>query len=396
MIPRTKVNYTLSELAAAFFISERRGRHKDKLIRLLGGYFESPNIMLMPSGRGALYFILRALRQTRVFVPAYTCSAVVEAARLAGKEVHFIDSELDGFNMCGRALTRAISGDSIVIATHQFGIPCEIERIKAVCNAHGSVLIEDAAGSFGTRVNGVLTGTIGDIGFFSFDSTKLINVPMKGGFIIFKDAALLDQVAQIYRAEIRPLPIYKKLTWLLKGAILVCLANHLLYAVFFKLAFELGGKVTGETGVPEDTISDFYLYDLANWQAFLASLQLQRVDVILTTRRSQYSEYRQQLADCRAIKLPPADPRSEWACIRFPIRVLDDKMAYYWKAARGGVDFAFSFTHIPCPEGFPHAQAAARSVLDLPFYLNLTADELARVVAVLTQIDDEFSARRQG
>jgi len=185
------------------------------------------------------------------------------------------------------------------------------------------------------------------------------------------------------------MPMRKKAEWLAKGFILVCLANHWLYRLFYQLAFALRGKVTEETGVPAQMAGDFYRYELGNWQAYLAARQLRQIDSIIAARQRAYREYRRRLAGCRAFALPPADGEGEWACIRFPIRVHADKMAYYRRAARLGVDFAFAFTHIACPDEFRRAKAVARSVLDLPFYLKLSRREMQKVIAVLERIDNE-------
>lgn len=230
MIPRTKVNYTLANLSRALFVRERPSNYKSELVLWLRRYFERDNILLTPSGRGGMYFILRALLQPKVLVPAYTCAAVVEAAQLAGKEVVFVECERDGFNMCVQALAQVIDADSVVIATHQFGIPCEIESIKTMCEKHGAILVEDAAASFGTRANGTLTGVFGDVAFFSFDSAKVINVPVKGGFVLAKDPRIFQRIEEVYLAEIRSASVLKKIEWILKAAILLgyCLGQSIM------------------------------------------------------------------------------------------------------------------------------------------------------------------------
>ena len=123
MIPRTKVNYSAGELLHALFVSESAARHRDTLKARLRELFGFEHVLLTPSGRAALYFLLRALPQTRVIVPAYTCKAVVEAARLAEKDVVHVEIEPEGFNMDVRQLEPLLDNNCIVIATHQFGIP---------------------------------------------------------------------------------------------------------------------------------------------------------------------------------------------------------------------------------------------------------------------------------
>lgn len=81
---------------------------------------------------------------------------------------------------------------------------------------------------------------------------------------------------------------------------------------------------------------------------------------------------------CKTFKVPPPDSEQEWACIRFPLRIQGDKFAFYNRAVERGIDFAFSFAFIACPEEFRNALRLARSVLDLPFYEKLSERELKR------------------
>jgi hypothetical protein len=135
------------------------------------------------------------------------------------------------------------------VADAMIKAPCDIERIVDLRRERRALVIEDAAASFGTRVRGKLTGTFGDVAFFSFDSTKLVNVPMKGGFITAKSAAVFDRIRDIYFSEIRPVPFFLKLKWLAQSSVLIALECHIFYRIFHKLLFELRGQATTETVV---------------------------------------------------------------------------------------------------------------------------------------------------
>ena len=387
MIPRTKVNYTLSHLIRALFTTENGRDYRSHLIGLLRNYFDEKNILLTPSGRGALYYILMATDKCRVLIPAYTCNAVVEAALLAGKEVVFADIERDGFNMDVSGLESVVDERTAIVATHQFGIPCDIERIMEIGRAKGALVIEDAAASLGSRVRGKLTGTFGDVSFFSFDSTKLINVPLKGGFIIARDPLFLQKIESIRRQVAKPMPLWVKLNLLLQAALLVAIANPVLYRIFYLIVFSFRDKYIAESAVLSTILNRHYLNDLANWQAFIASAQISEIDRIIRDRQGKYAWYRQKLSCCSAFELPPTDREGNWSTIRFPIRIRGDKFAYYRRAAQRGIDFAFSFTFIVCPEKFVNARNLAHRILDVPFYSRLSGAERERVVSVLTSLE---------
>ena len=154
MIPRTKVSYRLGELLAALVTSGGGTRHRAAVEHWLGVRFGTANVLLTSSGRGALFIVLSTLPQRKLLVPAYTCKAVVEAARLAGKEIVYGETEPDGFNMAPDALVGKLDADTVLLVTHQFGIPCALQSMVEMARAAGSFVIEDAAASLGSRIDG--------------------------------------------------------------------------------------------------------------------------------------------------------------------------------------------------------------------------------------------------
>jgi dTDP-4-amino-4,6-dideoxygalactose transaminase len=357
---------------------------------VLRKFLGEENVLLTPSGRGGLYFILKNLEQSRVIVPAYTCKAVVEAARIAGKQVEFVETAEHGFNMDTALLAGKTGRDAVVIATHQFGIPCNIEAIRDICRETGAFLLEDCAASLGTRVNDILTGHFGDASFFSLDSTKLIHVPLKGGFITVKDPLLFKQIEDNYHQETIPVPFFTKIRWLMLAAILLIIENRLLYRLFYFINFTLLDRVTADSKVLSLERTPFYRFDLAEWQAYFALKQFEQINHLIEQRRQVYSEYRERLEECPGIVLPPPDTNHEWACIRFPICIYPDKMPFYKEAVKRGVDFSFSFTFIASPAHFHRSHAIASAVLDLPFYHKLTEQELEAVVSTIMEIQDRL------
>ena len=101
----------------------------EKLERQLTEYFGVQKTLLTHSGRTGIYFLLKALPQKKVYLPAYNCWAVTEAAQYAGKEIEYVDISLGDYNMDIAKLRACLEPDSIILATHQFGIPCDIEAI---------------------------------------------------------------------------------------------------------------------------------------------------------------------------------------------------------------------------------------------------------------------------
>lgn len=387
MIARTRVNYSAGDLLRALFVSEGGCEWRDALRAELQRMFETTHVQLTASGRGALHQLLLALPQERIVVPAYTCKAVVETALLAGKKVSHVEVEPDGFNMEVSQLDAILDSNCIVIATHQFGIPCAIERICAACREKGALVIEDAAAAFGSRVDGRLVGTFGDAAFFSFDSTKLINVPLKAGCLVVHDEALFQKVKQHCEKTLCPMGSLHKLTLLMQAAVMLLIETPMAYRLFHKLHFEWRGRFTADGPELNSKAGAFTSLMMAEWQAMIALRQLKNIEPTVRRRRQMYALYLEKLDGCKSFKLPPADKKNEWACVRFPICVRGDKFAFYRESCRRGVDMAFSFTFINCPHEMKRARELAGSVLDLPFYSKLTNAEIDKTVRVLKEID---------
>ena len=72
------------------------------------------------------------------------------------------------------------------------GVPCEIEKVKLICQKHGLYLIEDTAWGCGGSLNNQFLGTWGDIGTFSFDFAKTITTG-EGGMLIAQDKNIFEK-----------------------------------------------------------------------------------------------------------------------------------------------------------------------------------------------------------
>jgi dTDP-4-amino-4,6-dideoxygalactose transaminase len=102
-----------------------------------------------------------------------------------GKPI-FIDSEYETWNMDPKALEKAFElypETKVVVIVHLYGVPAKLDEIKEICDKHGAILIEDAAESLGATYKGKQTGTIGEIGVFSFNGNKIITTS-GGGMMV--------------------------------------------------------------------------------------------------------------------------------------------------------------------------------------------------------------------
>lgn len=126
------------------------------------------------------------LQGHKVFCSDMTFDATVNPVAYEDGEAVFIDTERDTWNMDPAALEKAFEifpEVKLVIIAHLYGTPGKIDEIRAVCNKHGALMIEDAAESLGATYKGRQTGTFGDYGCISFNGNKIITGSSGGMFL---------------------------------------------------------------------------------------------------------------------------------------------------------------------------------------------------------------------
>lgn len=124
-----------------------------------------------------------------VFCSDMTFSATVNPVVYEGGVPIFIDSEYDTWNMDPRALEKAFGlypQVKVVVVAHLYGTPGKIDEIKAICDKHNAILIEDAAESFGATCKGKQTGSFGKYNVISFNGNKIITGSC-GGMLLTDD-----------------------------------------------------------------------------------------------------------------------------------------------------------------------------------------------------------------
>ena len=130
------------------------------------------------------------LQGHRVFCSDMTFDASINPVAYEDGEAVFIDTDADTWNMCPEALEKAFElypEVRLIVVAHLYGTPGKMDRIRQIADAHGALIVEDAAESLGAkyRLNGqwVETGTLGDYNCISFNGNKIITGSTGGMFL---------------------------------------------------------------------------------------------------------------------------------------------------------------------------------------------------------------------
>ncbi len=179
------------------------GKFVDRFEADLAAYTGAKHAIAVVNGTTALHLALQLAgvrRDDEVLVPALTFVATASAVSYCGATPHFVDSEERTLGVDPRALleylqamTEIRSGKCVNRATgrviralvpmHTFGHPVDIEGVLAAARDYHLAVVEDAAESLGSTVDGRHTGTFGLMGTLSFNGNKTITTGGGGAIL---------------------------------------------------------------------------------------------------------------------------------------------------------------------------------------------------------------------
>jgi dTDP-4-amino-4,6-dideoxygalactose transaminase len=297
------------------------------------------------SGTDALQLILRALgigAGDEVITVANTFIATAEAVSYAGAKPVLVDCRLDDYLIDPTAVAAAITPRTrAIIPVHLYGQPANIDALAAVAAKHNLALIEDAAQAHGATLrDGRRCGSLGVAAAFSFYPGKNLGAFGDGGAVTTNDEALARQLRLLRN-------------W---GSVV-------------KYHHEVQG----------------YNSRLDTLQAAVLGVKLRHLAAWNERRRTVTAWYRELLAGCGGIVLPvEAAWTGRHVYHLFVLRVLErDRDAIGQALGERGVQ---TVVHYPVPihlqkayaelgyrpGAFPNAERAARSVLSLPMFPEMT------------------------
>jgi dTDP-4-amino-4,6-dideoxygalactose transaminase len=181
-------HYILSEEVAAF---ERE----------FADYIGRAYCLGVASGTDALIGTLRALDPAPhdyVITASHTSVATVAAIELAGARPLLIDIDDRAFTLDPEELEQVLARPpgriAAIIAVHLYGQPADMQAIVPLARRHGVPVIEDCAQSHGARLGPRRLGSLGEMAAFSFYPTKNLGAIGDGGAILVDDPRLHERL----------------------------------------------------------------------------------------------------------------------------------------------------------------------------------------------------------
>ena len=123
-----------------------------------------------------------------VIVPSYTFVSSALAFVRTGATIVFADSCADQPNLDAERIESLITPRTkVIVPVHYAGCACDMDRIMAIAEKHGLLVVEDAAQAVDSFYKGRALGSIGHLAAFSFHETKNITAGGEGGLLAIND-----------------------------------------------------------------------------------------------------------------------------------------------------------------------------------------------------------------
>lgn len=301
------------------------------------------------NGTDALHLALRALRigpGDEVITTPFTFIATTEAIGIVGATPVFVDIDPRTYNIDPALIEAAVTPRTrAILPVHLYGQPCDMDPIMEVARRYNLKVVEDCAQAIGATYKGRKVGGIGHAGCLSFFPSKNLGCFGDGGMVVTNDEEVAGRVEMLRR--------------------------H-------------GGKVKyyhDELGLNSR---------LDELQAAVLRVKLPHLETWSEARRQVAARYREAWADVSKVRLPGEIQEVRSVYHQFTVQV-PERDAAKERLAQQGVQ---TMVYYPVPlhlqgvhrdlghaEGdFPHAEAAAKGVLSVPMFPELSTEEQRTVI----------------
>lgn len=318
------------------------------LEKRIGQYLQTPFVQVTSNGTVAIQLAIKALDLTgEVITTPYSYVATTSVLLWENCKPVFCDINNRDFCIDAERIEEKITPKtSAILATHVYGLPCDVERIEQIAEKHNLKVIYDGAHAFGCRYRGKSLLAYGDIATCSLHATKIFHT-VEGGLVITPDKALHEKM-------------------------------------FLQKSF----------GHKEDT---YYTMGINGKNSeFHAAMGLCLIDFMgenISKRKLLYEAYRQQLKNV-PLTCPVIPEGLEYNYAYFPVFFESEKvmLALREHLKQNGVNtrryFYPSLNQLPYltkTDHCPISEDVSLRALCLPFYYDLTVDEVSLITGLISK-----------
>jgi perosamine synthetase len=329
------------------------------------GYIGRKRAVAVNSGTSGLFLCMLALGigpGDEVITTPFTFIATANSIMMVGAKPVFVDIDPASLNIDTAKIESAITEKTrAIMPVEVFGNPAGFDKICEIAQEHNLTVIEDSCEALGSALDGKKAGTFGAVSVFAFYPNKQITTG-EGGMILTDDDDLAD------------------------------------------MCVSLRNQGRGKSGgwLSHERLG--YNFRLSDINCALGIAQLSRIEEIKAKRKQVAKWYQEILADDDRLIVPTEPKNCDICWFVFVVRLADT----FTLQQRGGVLEAMTARGIQVKNyfppvllqpfmaeqsgyeqgDFPVTESASRSTISLPFYNNLTRDEVVIVCKELKQALD--------
>lgn len=176
------------------------GPFVQQLEQKLQDYLHVPSLSFVSNGTVALQLAIKSLHiRKQIITTPFSFIATLTSILWENCEPVFVDINPNTLCIDSQKIEEAISEDTeAILATHVYGIPCDVEIIEAIAKKYNLKVIYDGAHAFGVRYKGNSILNYGDISTLSLHATKLFHT-VEGGGVINNSGEKLTQIIKRLR-----------------------------------------------------------------------------------------------------------------------------------------------------------------------------------------------------
>ncbi|MCE9881940.1 UDP-4-amino-4-deoxy-L-arabinose aminotransferase [Hafnia paralvei] len=332
-------------------------------------YVGAKHAIAVSSATGGMHVTLMALgigAGDEVITPSQTWVSTLNVITLLGAEPVMIDVDRDTLMVQPAEIEAAITPKTkAIIPVHYAGAPADLNALREIAARHNIPLIEDAAHAVGTRFGDHMVGAQGTA-IFSFHAIKNMTCA-EGGMVVTDDDELADKVR--------------------------CFKFHgLAVDAFDRQA--LGRKPQAEVVAPG------YKYNLADINAAIALVQLEKLPAMNARRQQLVARYLQALqgSPLLPLKVPAYPHQHAWHL--FMVRVDEslcgiDRNTMMEKLKEHGIGTGLHFRAAHTQKYYrekypdlslPNTEWNSASLMTLPLFPDMQDSDVDRVVKALSDI----------
>lgn len=398
MIPRREITLYPGELGDLFSRLLSRppaeGDTTREFEEEFAGYVGANYAIATCSGRLGLRLLLEALDLApgdEIILPAYTLIDLVLMIRDMGLSPVLAEVDRDSFTLDPRLLASRITGRTkVIIPTHLFGIPADLDPILEVAGKHGLFVIEDSAHAIGAEYKGKRTGSLGNAAIFSLDVIKGINT-FGGGVVVTSDKGLHDRIREKVKSHRYDLgKLYIRIAW--TGFEHLLLKSPLFGLVVFLFSMNLTRRLMSGLYLSLHRRIRLEYTRFADLQAFLGLRQLKLLDRRNEELLEKIKTYQALLGG--TVKFQSAPYEHVQAPYFFVIELPFDSMTVRKKLIRKGVDVGIGAEITDdCSKGapaeeFPVTREISGRLLQLPLYPGLRQRDIEVIARRVLELLD--------